>query len=277
MNLLGKIITLMILLLSVCFLMISIMVGASHQNWKQMAMDNKAKAEQYAKQARQTMDEVQKKERAIRTEKVARMLRIQQLESQVQMALQNYTAKEKQLSDALVISQERLARAKEASERLAEQDKEVADLQAQLKTLIQDVATNREKVVDMTNRIYELEGSARNLKSMRDKLAADNALMTKVLKKNGHTKMDLTAHIEPLVSGVITDVRENTIEVNLGTDDGLNKGHRIDIFRADRFVGTARITVAEHNRSAARIDRDLTQVSPERGDRVTTNWVRTQK
>ena len=41
MNLVGKILTILILLLSVCFLMIGIMVNASHQNWKDLAIKNK--------------------------------------------------------------------------------------------------------------------------------------------------------------------------------------------------------------------------------------------
>ena len=39
MNLMGKIFTLLIFFMSICFLVISVMVGASHRNWKKEAQD----------------------------------------------------------------------------------------------------------------------------------------------------------------------------------------------------------------------------------------------
>ena len=277
MNLLGKIITLLILLLSICFLMIAVMVNASHQNWKDMALDNKQQIDRVSEEKRQILGEIQKKDEAIKTEKVARMLRIQQLESQLQLSDNNYQQVQQQLTAAQVLSQEGLARAKEAEERLAEQDTQVTQLQAQLKTLVDDISSQREKVVAMTNRIFELEGKERELQTMRDDVAEENALLTKVLKKNGLAKDDLTSHIEPALDGFVTGVSQNTIAVNLGTDDGLRRGHSIDLYRQGRFVGSAVVTDVEPNRAAARIDSDLTKIAIEKGDRVTTNWVRTQK
>ena len=43
MNLTGKILTFLILFLSVAFLVLAVMVGATHQNWKEVANDNKQK------------------------------------------------------------------------------------------------------------------------------------------------------------------------------------------------------------------------------------------
>ena len=45
MNLMGKILTLLIFFLSICFLVIAVMVGAAHQNWQEQANENKEVAE----------------------------------------------------------------------------------------------------------------------------------------------------------------------------------------------------------------------------------------
>ena len=45
MNLMGKILTLLIFFLSICFLVIAVMVGAAHQNWQEQANENKVVAE----------------------------------------------------------------------------------------------------------------------------------------------------------------------------------------------------------------------------------------
>ncbi len=277
MNLLGKIITLLIMLLSICFLMIAVMVNASHQNWKQMALNNKDQVDRVNQENRQIREQIEQKNEAIKTEKVARMLRIQQLESQLQLALQNYQQSEQQLSAAEIARQEGLARAEEAEARLKEQDAQIQNLRDTMKTLVEDIATQREKVVSMTNQIYELEGERQNLKSLQTDIAEENAKLTKVMKKHGLTSDDLTRHIEPMLDGYVVGVTENTIAVNLGTDDGLHSGHSIDLHRDGRYVGSAVVTVAEPNRSAARIDPELTKIAIEKGDRVTTNWVRSQK
>ncbi len=277
MNLLGKIITLLIMLLSICFLMIAVMVNASHQNWKQMALNNKDQVDRVNQENRQIREQIEQKNEAIKTEKVAHMLRIQQLESQLQLALQNYQQSEQQLSAAEIARQEGLARAEEAEARLKEQDAQIQNLRDTMKTLVEDIATQREKVVSMTNQIYELEGERQNLKSLQTDIAEENAKLTKVMKKHGLTSDDLTRHIEPMLDGYVVGVAENTIAVNLGTDDGLHSGHSIDLHRDGRYVGSAVVTVAEPNRSAARIDPELTKIAIEKGDRVTTNWVRSQK
>ena len=43
MNLTGKILTFLILFLSVAFLVLAVMVGATHQEWKKIAKENKDK------------------------------------------------------------------------------------------------------------------------------------------------------------------------------------------------------------------------------------------
>ncbi len=277
MNLVGKIITLLILLLSVCFLMISVMVNASHQNWKDKAMQNKVLVENLRREQQTAQEQQAQKEKIIQTEKVARVLRIQQLESQLQLAERNLEQLAVELNDQRVKASENQNIASQNEERLAEQDKIIANLRTELRTLTEDIAAQREKVVAMTNQIFELEGETRNLESIRNGLAAQNAQLSKVLKKNGLLETDLTDHIPPSIEGRVFAVDNDLIAFSLGTDDGMRVGHTVDIYRKNRYVGTAEVTVAEPNKSAARINRNLTKFAVESGDRVTTKWVLEQK
>ena len=204
-------------------------------------------------------------------------MRITQLESQRQLAEKNYLQAVSELDQANIKSREGLDRAKAAEARLVEQDQNVKNLEDQLRTLIEDIFAQREKVVSLTNQIYELEGEKRTLEAMRMDAAAEIGLLTKVLKRNGLDKYDSTKHLEPLVDGFVIGTDDSIIGVNLGSDDGLRNGHVLDIHRDGRFIGTAVVTRVRNNRSAARIDPDLTKIAIQQGDRVTTNWVRTQK
>ena len=277
MTLVGKILTLLILLLSVCFLLIGITINASHQNWARKADENKRAVEASNQRIATIMAENSKKQTEIETEKVQRMLRIQQLESQLQVAQNDLKIMSEELDGQRIKASESSEIANQNEKRLTEQDQIIAGLQLRERTLTENIAAQRTRVISMTNQIFVLEGQERNLKSIEKGLGDQVALLTKVLKKNGLEKTDLVDHIPPAIEGRVYAVQNDTIAFSLGTDDGMRAGHVVDIFRGNRFVGTAEITVVEPNRSAARIDKNLTKFAVESGDRITTNWVRDQK
>ncbi|MGI9518676.1 MAG: hypothetical protein ACR2NP_16585 [Pirellulaceae bacterium] len=276
MNLVGKIITILILLLSVGFLMVGVMVNASHQNWKQMAMDNKALVESTAREKQVILEQTQEKDLIIETEKVARMLRLQQLESQLTLAKDDRDDANADLAAQRVKASQNMIQANEAEERLAQQDGLITSLQEQLRTATVDLAQQREKVVAMTTQIFELEGRKRELEAMKADLQAETTLARKVMTANGLALTDLTSHISPELDGLVTYVMEENISLNLGLDDGLLKGHSVDIHRDGRYVGTARVFRAENNRAAARMVPGLSSIQVQVGDNVTTKWVRDQ-
>ena len=122
MNLVGKIITILILLLSVCFMVIGVMVNASHQNWKQQAIDNKEEIQALAANRERILGEANVKNEQIKKEKVARMIRIQQLESQLQQAERDFKAANEALNTEKVKAQESFIVVKESESRIKEQD-----------------------------------------------------------------------------------------------------------------------------------------------------------
>lgn len=273
MNLVGKIITILILLLSVCFMVIGVMVNASHQNWKERAIENKKLVEELASNRERILAEATKKDEQIEKEKVARMIRIQQLESQLQQARRDYENANQVLAEKSVKAQESLILVQESEARIKEQDGLINDLQNQLRLLTESVAEQRGKVTDLTAQIFELNSKKVALESIRSDLVAENAQRTKVMNANGLDKYDLTSHIPRDLKGRITAIDGNNIAVNLGLDDGLRRGHSFDIYRGDSYVGTATVFEAQNNRSAARVDSNLTKVPVQVNDQVTTKWI----
>lgn len=273
MNLVGKIITILILLLSVCFMVIGVMVNASHQNWKDQAISNKRLVEELASNRERILAEATKKDEQIEKEKVARMIRIQQLESQLQQARRDYENANQVLADKSVKAEESLILVQESEARIKEQDGLISDLQNQLRLLTESVAEQRGKVTDLTAQIFELNSKKVALESIRSDLVAENAQRTKVMNANGLDKYDLTSHIPRDLKGRITAIDGNNIAVNLGLDDGLRRGHTFDIYRGDSYVGTATVFEAQNNRSAARVDSNLTKIPVQVNDQVTTKWI----
>ncbi|MDG2014856.1 MAG: hypothetical protein P8J33_15220, partial [Pirellulaceae bacterium] len=200
-------------------------------------------------------------------------IRIQQLESQLQQAERDFKTANDGWNDEKVKAAESFIVVKENESRIAEQDGLIDNLQKQLGLLTESVSEQRGKVTDMTAQIFELNSKKVALESMRSDLVAENAQRTKVMNANGLDKYDLTNHIPRDLKGRITAIDGKNIAINLGLDDGLRRGHSFDIYRGDTYVGTATVFEAQNNRSAARVDSNLTKVPVQVNDQVTTKWI----
>ena len=98
------------------------------------------------------------------------------------------------------------------------------------------------------------------------------AKKTRVMKAVGVNDTDLTDHIPKQLEGLVTKRSDAYIAVSLGTDDGLRVGHSLDVYRADRYVGRATVTRADHNISAARLLPEYERTLVREGDYVTTKF-----
>jgi hypothetical protein len=272
MNLMGKIFTLLIFFMSICFLVVAVMVGASHRNWKQIATVNKEAADRYQGLLNDAKKSATDKDQLLNAERVARAFQLSQLESQLAVAIQNRDDKEKLLLAEQKLSTGYATRMAEAESRLAEQDTEVAQLKTQNSKLVDDIAAQRSSVVNLTNQVFTAEGENERKEQMVRDLTEQLATKTKVMKANGLTDDALTAHIPPKLDGLVMGVSDDVVVVSLGTDDGIRKGHVLDIYRGDRYIGKAVVTIAQFDKSAARISPDFRRDLVQEGDHVTTKF-----
>ena len=272
MNLTGKILTLLIFFMSIAFLVMALMVGATHRNWKKQANDNKQRADQTASRLRSIQTRSNDLQKRLNSEKVARTQQLAQLESQLADVQQKLEVKVGELRDTKVIGQQALDNLKSSEKRLKEQDTEVAGLRALNKTLIDDIAEQRRKVVNLTSTSFDLQAQIEAMERLKMDLTEQLAIKSRIMDKNGLSDTDLTDHIPPEVDGVVLKLGSNgdLVAISLGTDDGLKKGHTLDIYRGQRFIGKATVVLASPNQSAVRLDKDFLQAPVAQGDYVTT-------
>jgi actin-related protein len=271
MNLIGKILTLLVFAMSVAFLVLALMVGNTHRNWKDVANENKVKYQEAERYRQLALESQTKKDAQLKAEIAARQQQIAQLYTQREIDKQARDAKEKELAEQLVISQERLQRMSIASDRVQQQDGIIRELQAERKSLIDQVSDRRAEVVAKTTEILELKTKVEDLMARSQDLNAQLARMDKVMKANGLTVESLTDQIPPRIEGIVMKVVDDDIVIlSLGTDDGIREGHSFDIYRGDRFVGKAVVSKADYNLSAARVRPEFRQAAVLQGDHVTT-------
>ena len=270
MNPIGKILMFIVFIMSICFLVIAVMVGASHRNWKSVAENNKIIAENAQRLLTAAKESQTKKQQQLQLEAVSRQQQIAQLFTQVQVEKQSRDAKEKELAEQLVISQERLNRMELASKRVTEQDGTIRQLQDDRKNLIDEVSSKRSEAIALQTQIFELNSKLEMLEVTTSDLNEQLARKTKVMKANQLTDESLTDEIEPKVEGIVMTVEGDLIVISLGTDDGLRAGHSLDLYRGDKYIGKAIVSKAEFNMSAARVVAEFRQAVVRKGDHVTT-------
>lgn len=272
MNLAGKILTVLILLMSVCFFFISIMLGAAHRNWKEAATRYRSEAEQFQRVAEDARSRGGEKDLILARERVARQMHTAQLESRLRIAEENAREKDLAWREEQARSTEIGEALKLAERRLERKDEEVQNLKDDKRTLATDVADKFALVQNLTNRIYELSNELDALKKSNSELSANLAQKSRVMRSYGLSDTQPTDHIVPKLSGRVTRVGQDNrlIAIGLGSDDGLRVGHELDIYRDDRYVGKIRVTRTDFNTSVGEVIRELMQDIVREGDNVTS-------
>ena len=70
--------------------------------------------------------------------------------------------------------------------------------------------------------------------------------------------------------GVVIAVADDLVEVSIGSDDGLQAGHELEVFRADEYLGRLRVVSVKPDRAVVRVLKDFARGIVQRGDRVAT-------
>lgn len=273
MTLLGKIFTALIFVASLVTLTLAVMVGASHKSWKVKAEENKDKygALQIAREA--AVQQREELEKSIEREKIARAMAIQQLQIKAEQRQAEVEQKETQLAAETQKSQESLARLRDALDRLQELETQLVDLRKENVSLRTNLHGEITEVVTLTDANHQLEAKILNMEERYGQLSNEIAMMNKVMNANGLDITSLTAHIPPPIDGRITRVSQTInglVEISLGSDDGIRKGHEFDIYRDLEYLGRLKITETSTNHAIGELIEDLTRGPIKEDDRVTT-------
>jgi hypothetical protein len=158
-------------------------------------------------------------------------------------------------SQALIqqVQAERAALQDEMAKARAVAQNQAAQFQAELEVLRTQIKTQQAELVRLMTRDI--------VKPPAAKPAADNP----------PPKIE---DLPPRVDGVIRAIAGEMIEISLGSDDGLKKGHRLDIYRVvgDQgvYVGRMELVKTGATASVGKMVPDFQKKEPQKGDRVAT-------
>ncbi len=286
MTFIGKIFTVAILVMSVVFMSFSVVVFATHKNWK-MLVTNDTPTEKYSLGLKQQLENLKETNNTLRTEldniknqlaveQAARRHRIGVLETKL-------AESESRLSDKEAELRALQAAEGEAAEALKLAELTVSSLRNEVQGLrdeIRSVQTERDvffmRVVDLTDKVNAAAGLEKVLEERQVQLLAQISQYKRVMDKLGVNPAMSVEGIPPKLDGIVLAVgSKNLIEISIGSDDGLKKGHGVEVFRDNSYLGHAVVLKTDPDRSVAQIDEKSQRGLIKVKDRVATKLSRT--
>jgi hypothetical protein len=247
MTLLGKILTVLIFIMSIVFMSLSLMVFATHKNWK-LVVSNTTPG--------QTQGLVQQLQ--------AKTSEVENLNNQLGRLKDQYAAEQVARSYALRPSDEahatrtavaatrdrahessrrshrtngRLANAGNEQQSIARRSREIAGQRSRSEN---DRDSQFLKVVELTDQLNSAIGVERSLKEKREQLVEQVAQMKRVMDANGLTINIDTDAIPPKIDGVVLAIGgKDLLEISLGSDSGLKAGHEMEVYRGRHLLRVA--------------------------------------
>ena len=276
----GKILVVLHLVLSIMFMAFAGAVYTAQTNWR--AAEKKASTALAAATTKiRDMQAEFDKERADAAEKIARNVdTIQKLTGQntaltAQVATLDSDNKQlrkdvdQQRDQAVLASTEAIERKKEA------------DLQREKNS---ELLRSREELVktlnDNEDKRFALDVQMQQVSEKYDLLLNDFRIMKGYLASKDMTtdpkQMVVQTSPPPPVNGLITEVRKaekssrELVEISLGSDDGLVVGHRLTVYKGDKYVGEIRLTLVQADKAVGYIYTKAKNATVAVGDNVTT-------
>jgi len=277
MNTVGKIFVSLIAIMSIVFFSLSLVVYASHKNWKD---DSAAKAKQISSlQNEKNILSAQKEdlEKKIESDKTSYEQAIGALHEMVQYL---QTENDRLTTDVSKLNRDLQQRV----EVITANEAMIKDYQVSIETLHKNLASAQEQragylqtLAETINRLHELASVRGDLEQKNKELTVEFDKALTVLNMNGlEPTPELYEKTLPFsVKGSILAVQDGPkglIMISLGADDGLKPGHQLEVSHEGSYLGKIEVVTTEPNRAVARILPEYRQGTMKEGDDVSSKF-----
>jgi hypothetical protein len=268
MNLVGKIFTVLILVMSILFMGFAMMVYATHRNWRDEATATQDELRRIQSENQELQTELERRQTTLAHERAARRMALARAETQIQELQQQFDTRNQQYTELLAQQRSATDAVLVAQRQLEQLKSQITNLEGEIRTARQDRDQSFARVRELTDQMHQAEGIRRRLEQQMQKLTEDFTAATTVLKANDLTLSTPVDNIPPNVHGQVLSVGGDMIEISIGGDDGLRRGHTVVVSRQDKYLARAEITRVQPDRAVGRIQYRNAPI--QEGDRVQT-------
>jgi hypothetical protein len=269
-NVLGKIFVFALFVMSLVLMTFAIAVYSSHTNWQARAKKTQEDLDKSKSEALKSKQEAERMAEYVAASEAAR----DQVIAKFQQAI---VEKDKELTDLRDKRNGKLEEMQSELMKLASAEEDLTRAREELKQL-QDEARKKQELVDqqvqraaqLAAQLHEKESFLAIANERKTQLEKQVAQARLLLKQSGLSIDSLPKDRVPRVDGVVMAVVDNSIEVSLGGDDGLQAGHEIEVYRNDEYLGRAIVKTVKPDRAVAVLVKEYARGIVQRGDKVTT-------
>lgn len=282
MNLLGKIFTVLIFVMSLVFMSFAVAVYSTHKNWREMVMRPREEAgpgkplglkyqlEDARKLVQELQDRISRLETELSNEKTARQNDVSKLKTELDDMIRKNQDLEQQIKTVTTEKNQ----ATQALGEVTALNKSLLDETTDLRQKWMAALKERDDISSrLTTASVQLLQSEAELKRLKEQLLQVNKQYTDalaVLQLFG-LNADPEYYKVATVQGVVTAVRSNgLVEISIGSDDGVRKGGLLRVIRADgtMYLGQIEVLETQPDRAVCRIVPGTQQGAVQPGDKV---------
>ncbi len=273
MNLVGKIFTVLIFLMCVVFGTFALMVHAAHKNWKVETVDLNQKLTDANKEKLALLEEQKNLQTALNDEKARTQRRLIALEQAKNEAIEERNKNENRIQ-LVEADARKLAQVIEgASKHLAVLQIAIDGMRDNYKLTVDERNKLQKALVDTNDKLMNAVAEQVRLDKLGRELAAQIIKLKELMAYAKVTPNDMLKTPPEGTVGEVTAVpRPDVVEISLGADDGIRKGHKFVVTRPStgKYIGMIEVIRADDgNRAVCRPDKASQSDQIQKGDRVT--------
>jgi len=269
-NVLGKIFVFAIFVMSLMLMAFSVAIYSSHINWQEVAKKTQDSLKVLTTEKESLDQEITRLTENVAASEAAR----DQVIAKFQQALIEKDKELTTLKDGrdkkLEEMQRKITELATVEDDLTQARKQVEKLQAETNDKQQKVDAQIDRAAEIAAQLHEKESFLEIANERKAQLEKQVSQARVLLKQNGLSLDSLPKDRVPTVNGVVMAVVDDSIEVSLGFDDGLQTGHQIEVYRNDEYLGRAIVRSVKPDRAVAVLVREYSRGIVQRGDKVTT-------
>jgi chromosome segregation ATPase len=279
MNLVGKIFVVLILVMSLVFMAFAMMVYSTHKSWQEAVSLPREQATggkqpglkfQLADERAKTtalQEELERLKQTLESERQTFRQRLAAAEGARARAAEDLTRLEGEYDKIKLESDKRLASLTVAQQNETALRTEVEGLREEIRTAQKARDEAFAQVVQMTDELQQAKSEWERLRALNDDLVSKVTTMDLTLQD--HNINPYSESTPPRVDGLVVATNDRgMVEINLGTDDGLRKGHQLEVISNNKYLGRIEVIRAEPDQSAAMVLPAYRQGPIQKGDSV---------
>jgi hypothetical protein len=279
MNLVGKIFIVLIFVMSILFMGFVVAVYATHTNWRDAVKNPDSGLETQLKNEKAEVDklanQMAKTQEELETEKAARQNQIAKLVEKSDKLAEDREQLTKDIATERELKRDAIAAMDAAHKTLDAMRVEVERLRGDIATAM---AVRDESLTMLVSKTDEANGLAMQMQTLNKRtaeVAEQLQKATDVLRKFGlDAEPEKYAGVPTReVSGVVSVVRPDGIGITIGSDDGLLKGHRLDVYRTGgqgTYLGKIEVIYTYPDKAVCKVLPEFRKGIIQANDRVTT-------